>query len=68
MQSLQLHLTSAAWHWLSKLPKETIGNWNELEKQFIGNFRSTYTWPSSIEELKACAQKAGELLCSYIQH
>jgi hypothetical protein len=32
MQSLQLHLTGAAWSWLSKLPKESIGNWNELEK------------------------------------
>jgi hypothetical protein len=32
MQSLQLHLTGAARSWLSKLPKETIGNWNELEK------------------------------------
>jgi hypothetical protein len=50
-----LALTGAAWSWLSKLPDETIGNWNELEKQFIGNFRSTYTPPASIEELKACA-------------
>jgi hypothetical protein len=32
MQSLQLHLTGATWSWLSKLPKESIGNWNELEK------------------------------------
>jgi hypothetical protein len=43
MQSLQLHLTGATRSWLSKLPKESIGNWNELEKQFIGYFRSTYT-------------------------
>jgi hypothetical protein len=26
IQSLQLHLTSAARSWLSKLPKESIGN------------------------------------------
>jgi hypothetical protein len=32
MQSLQLHLTGTARSWLSKLPKESIGNWNELEK------------------------------------
>jgi hypothetical protein len=31
-QSLQLHLTDATRSWLSKLPKESIGNWNELEK------------------------------------
>jgi hypothetical protein len=42
MQSLQLHLTSATRSWLSKLLEESIGNWNELEKQFTGNFRSTY--------------------------
>jgi hypothetical protein len=35
--SLQLHLTGAARSWLSKLPKESIGNWNELEKKFIRN-------------------------------
>jgi hypothetical protein len=68
MQSLQLHPTGAARSWLSKLPKESIGKWNELEKQFISNFRSSYTWPTLIEELKACTQKSGESLRSYIQH
>jgi hypothetical protein len=43
MQSLQLHLTGAARSWLSKLPKESNGNWNDLEKQFTSNFRTTYT-------------------------
>jgi hypothetical protein len=41
MQSLQLHLTGAAWSWLSNISVESIGNWNELEKWFVGNFRST---------------------------
>jgi hypothetical protein len=50
MQSLQLHLTGAARYWLRKLPKESIRNWNELEKQFTSNFRSTYTRPMLIEE------------------
>jgi hypothetical protein len=45
-----------------------IGNWNELEKQFISDFRSTYTRPASLKELKACTQKSGESLRSYIQH
>jgi hypothetical protein len=57
MQSLQLHLTGAARSWLSKLPKESIGDWNDLEKQFTGNFRSTYTRPALIKELKACTKK-----------
>jgi hypothetical protein len=56
MQSLQLHLTSAARSWLGKLERETIGSWDELKKQFTSNFKSTYKWPASIEEVKACIQ------------
>jgi hypothetical protein len=53
MQSLQLNLTSVARSWLSKLEKEIIGNWVELTKQFMSNFKSTYKRPASIEEVKA---------------
>jgi hypothetical protein len=53
MQSLQLYLTGAARSWLSKLERETIGSWEELTKQFISNFKSTYKRPASIEEVKA---------------
>jgi hypothetical protein len=67
MQSLQLHLTDAARSWLSKLEKETIGSWEDLTKQFISNFRSTYKRPASIEEVKACVQQRDETLRAYIQ-
>jgi hypothetical protein len=67
MQSLQLHLTGAARSWLSKLEKGTIGNWEELTKQFTSNFKSTYKQPASIEEVKACVQQRNETLRSYIQ-
>jgi hypothetical protein len=67
MQSLQLHLTSAARSWLSKLEKGTVGNWEELTKQFTSNFKSTYKWPTSIEEVKAYVQQCNETLRSYIQ-
>jgi hypothetical protein len=67
MQSLQLHLTSAARSWLSKLEKETIGSWEDLTKQFTSNFRSTYKRPASIEEVKAYVQQRGETLRAYIQ-
>jgi hypothetical protein len=53
MQSLQLHLSDAARPWLSKLPKGSIGSWSELTMQFTSNFRYTYKWPASIEEVKA---------------
>jgi uncharacterized damage-inducible protein DinB len=67
MQSLQLHLTGAARSWLSKLEKETIGSWEDLTKQFTSNFRSTYKWSASIEEVKACVQQRGETLRAHIQ-
>jgi hypothetical protein len=67
MQSLQLHLTGAARSWLSKLEKETIGSWEELTKQFMSNFKSTYKRSASIEEVKACVQQHSETLRTYIQ-
>jgi hypothetical protein len=67
MQSLQLHLIGAAWSWLNTLPNDSIGSWGVLENQFVRNFRSTYKCPASLEEIKACVQKKGETLRSYIQ-
>jgi hypothetical protein len=67
MQSLQLHLTSTARSWLSKVPDDSIGTWGELEDQFTRNFLSTYTRSASIEEVKSCIQKSGDMLCSYRQ-
>jgi hypothetical protein len=67
MQSLQLHLTGAARSWLNTLPNESIGSWGELESQFVRNFRSTYKRPASLEEVKACMQRKGKTLRSYIQ-
>jgi hypothetical protein len=52
---------------LSKLEKETIGSWEDLTKQFIGNFKSTYKRPASIEEVRACVQQCDETLWAYIQ-
>jgi hypothetical protein len=49
------------------LERGTIESWEELTKQFMGNFKSTYKRPTSIEEVKACAQQCNETLQSYIQ-
>jgi hypothetical protein len=67
MQSLQLHLTGGAQSWLNTQPNESIGSWGELEIQFARSFRSTYKRPTSLEEVKACVQRKGETLRSYIQ-
>jgi hypothetical protein len=52
---------------LNTLPNESIGSWGELESQFARNFHSTYKRPASLEEVKACVQRKGEMLRSYIQ-
>jgi hypothetical protein len=67
MQSLQLHLIGATRSWLSKLERGTIESWEELTKQFMSNFKSTYKWPASIEEVKAYVQQRNETLRLYIQ-
>jgi hypothetical protein len=67
MQSLQLHLTGTARSWLNTLPNESIGSWGELESQFAKNLCSTYKRLASLEEVKACVQRKGETLRSYIQ-
>jgi hypothetical protein len=66
MQSLQLHLTGAAWSWLNTLPNDSIGSWGELENQFARNLCSTYKQPASLEEVKLCMQRRDETLRSYI--
>jgi hypothetical protein len=38
MQSLQLHLTGAAWSWLNTLLNDSIGSWGEQEGQFARKF------------------------------
>jgi hypothetical protein len=67
MQSLQLHLTIAARTWLCKLERGTIESWEELTKQFMRNFKSTYKRPASIEEVKAYVEQCNETLKLYIQ-
>jgi hypothetical protein len=49
------------------LERETIGSREELTKQFTSNFKATYKWPASIEEVKARIQQRNETLRAYIQ-
>src|SRR3954467_5093781 len=66
MQCLQLQLTRAAWIWLSSLSSGSIRSWEELAYSFIRNFKGTSKRPTSIEELRACTQRTGESIRSYI--
>jgi hypothetical protein len=60
------YLPGVAQSWLNTLPNESIGSWGELENQFVRDFCSTYKRPTSLEEVKACVQRKGETLHSYI--
>lgn len=67
MQSLQLQLKGSARAWLKGLPEGSVSSWNDLVYSFVWNFQSTYKRPRSIEEPRACAQRSGESIRSYIQ-
>jgi hypothetical protein len=67
MQSVQVHLSGAARSWIKKLPVEFIDSWETFEDLFVKNFRSTCKKPASIEQLRACKQKYGEPMRTYIQ-
>jgi hypothetical protein len=51
MQSLQLHLTSAARSWLNTLPNESIGSWGELKNNlqeiFVPLTSTQHHWKKS---------------------
>ena len=66
MQCLQLQLTGAARVWLSSLSSGSIRSWEDLAYSFIRNFNGTSKRPASIEELRACTQRTGESIRSYI--
>src|SRR3954466_6112093 len=44
----------------------SIRSWEELAYSFIRNFKGTSKRPASIEELRACTQRTGESIRSYI--
>ena len=48
------------------LPAESIRTWSELYTKFTKTFSATYKRPANIEELRACVQKKGESIRSYI--
>src|SRR4051812_44300118 len=66
LQCLQLQLTSATRIWLSSLSSGSIRSWEELAYSFIQNFKGTSKRPASIEDLRACTQRTGESIRSYI--
>ena len=66
MQCLSLYLADSARAWMRGLPAESIRTWSELYMKFTKTFAATYKRPANIEELRACTQKKGESICSYI--
>src|SRR3954470_19309118 len=44
----------------------SIRSWEELAYSFVRNFKGTSKRPASIEEIRACTQRTGESIRSYI--
>ena len=66
MQYLQLMLTGSARGWLQSVPKNSFSTWEEFKDAFVKNFLGTYSRPGTLIELKACKQRRGESLHTFI--
>ena len=52
--------------WLEFLPSDSIHDWAELKRIFIGNFQGTYVHLGNSWDLKSCQQELHESLWDYI--
>ena len=57
---LPLKLKGSALHWLNSLPPDSIGEWDDLEDEFMANFHGTYVKPPDADDLAHIVQKPGE--------
>ena len=48
------------------MPKNSFSTWEEFKDAFVKNFLGTYSRPGTLIELKACKQRRGESLRSFI--
>jgi hypothetical protein len=67
IRNLPLFLSDAARAWLEHLPPAQISNWDDLVKDFAGNFQGTYVRPGNSWDLRSCRQQPGESLRNYIR-
>jgi hypothetical protein len=67
IRNLPLFLSNAARAWLEHLPPAQICNWDDLVKDFAGNFQGTYVRPGNSWDLRSCRQQPGESLRDYIR-
>ena len=67
MQYIRLMLEGTARDWLKALPPSTYDSWDHFRTYFIKNFEPLCERPKTFEELRACVQRSGETLRSYIR-
>ena len=52
--------------WLEFLPHDSIRDWADLKRVFVGNFLGMYVRPENSWDLKSCQQEPSESLWDYI--
>jgi hypothetical protein len=67
IRNLPLFLSDAARAWLEHLPPAQIFGWDDLVKDFKGNFQGMYVCPGNSWDLRSCRQQPGESLREYIR-
>ena len=53
--------------WLEFLPHDSIRDWTDLKRVFVGNFLGTYVRPRNSWDLRSCQQEPNESLRDYIR-
>ena len=53
--------------WLKFLPPDSIRDWADLKRIFVGNFQGMYVCPGNSWDLKSCQQEPSESLRDYIR-
>jgi hypothetical protein len=62
MNYFPVALTWSAWSWLMNLPQDSISSLEELCRQFLANFESSYPRPSMEVDLHIVGQRSDESL------
>ena len=66
-QYLPIYVREHVWVWLKFLPHDSIHDWADLKRVFVGNFQGTYVLLGNSWDLKSCQQEPSESLRDYIR-
>ena len=67
IQYLSISVGEHVQAWLEFLPHDSIRDWVDLKRVFVGNFQGTYVRLGNSWDLKSCQQEPSKSLRDYIR-